>query len=256
MYSHVVDALARSTNPEHVRLADALLRQFVSLCVGRRRRDGRGDDAVDDERDANARSDEDDASAEESVGIEEGARRRSSDRTIAKFKRPGALRWNDRDGHHFPNQIRITGVMRGYARLSRPRDAERLLDLMTSLSSSSSSSSSSSASGVDRRDRAMFRPNDVGYATVIDAYSRSRDGPNAERVLGTMKRRGGGEADDDDDGRDDNRANVVAYNAAVSAWARSARDGGSSCRTIAPTRAEISSSRSAAENAERLLREM
>ena len=48
----------------------------------------------------------------------------------------------------------------------------------------------------------------------------------------------------------------MAYNAAVSAWARSARDGGSSCRTIAPTRAEISSSRSAAENAERLLREM
>ena len=45
----------------------------------------------------------------------------------------------------------------------------------------------------------MFRPNDVGYTTVIDAYSRSRDGPNAERVLGTMKRRGVGEEVDDDE---------------------------------------------------------
>ena len=44
----------------------------------------------------------------------------------------------------------------------------------------------------------MFRPNDMGYTTVIDAYSRSRDGLNAERVLGTMKRRGVGEVDDDE----------------------------------------------------------
>ena len=71
--------------------------------------------------------------------------------------------------------------------------------------------------------------------------------------------RGGGVDDEDNDGRrNDNRANVVAYNAVVSAWAKSARgrapgDGGSSCRTIAPTQAKISSSRSAAENAELLL---
>jgi len=44
----------------------------------------------------------------------------------------------------------------------------------------------------------MFRPNDVGYTTVIDTYSRSRDGSNAECVLGTMKRRGVGEVDDDE----------------------------------------------------------
>ncbi len=44
----------------------------------------------------------------------------------------------------------------------------------------------------------MFRPNDVGYTMVIDAYSRSRDGSNAERVLGTMKWQGVGEVDDDE----------------------------------------------------------
>jgi pentatricopeptide repeat protein len=195
----------------------------------------------------------------------------------SSFEDPGGLRWNDGDRHHLPNHVRITGVMRGYARHSRPRDAERLLDLMMSLSSCSSSS------GVvgdprdrDRRDRAtMFRPNDVGYATVIDAYSRAQDGPNAERILGMMKRRGGGRDDDDDERGNGNRANVVAYNAAISAWARSARErrappppaGGRgddrratpssrSFAAAAPTPADIASSRRAAEGAERLLREM
>ena len=36
MFLHVVDALARSTNPKQVHLADALLRQLISLCMGRR----------------------------------------------------------------------------------------------------------------------------------------------------------------------------------------------------------------------------
>jgi pentatricopeptide repeat protein len=213
MYSHVVDALAKSPNVEHVIAADALLRQFVSLCVGRRRGGG---------------------SAGGPAAENEMPRHRSSppidDCTTgaapSSFEDPGGLRWNDGDRHHLPNHVRITGVMRGYARHSRPRDAERLLDLMMSLSSCSSSS------GVvgdprdrDRRDRAtMFRPNDVGYATVIDAYSRAQDGPNAERILGMMKRRGGGRDDDDDERGNGNRANVVAYNAAISAWARSARE--------------------------------
>ena len=35
----------------------------------------------------------------------------------------------------------------------------------------------------------MFRPNGVSYATVIDAYSRIHDGPNAERALEMMKYR-------------------------------------------------------------------
>ena len=130
--------------------------------------DGNSGSAVDD---MIARSDEDDAPAE-LVGMEEA--QRLSDRTIRKFKRPGTLQWNNRDGHHFPNQIRITGVMRVYARQSHQRDAKRLLDLI------------------------------VGKV-------REGTGP---------------------------------------------RDGGSSCQTIAPAQAKISSSRSAAENAERLLCKM
>ena len=123
MYSHVVDALARSTNPKHLHLADALLRQFVLLCVGCH--NGNSDGAVDD---VIARSEEDDTLAE-LAGMEEV--QRLSDRTITKFKHSGALQWNDGDGHHFPSQIRITGVMRVYARQSCQRDAEGLLNLMT-----------------------------------------------------------------------------------------------------------------------------
>ena len=209
MYSHVVDALAKSPNVEHVVAADALLRQFVSLYVGRRRGGGVGGPAVENEMPRHRSSQ---------------PNHRSIDAAPSSFEEPGGLRWNDGDRHHLPNHVRITGVMRGYARHTRPRDAERLLDLMVSLSSDSPSSSSSSAGVVgDPRDHAtMFRPNDVGYATVIDAYSRAQDGPNAERVLGMMKHRGEGR---DDDGRGHgNRANVVAYNAAISAWARSARE--------------------------------
>lgn len=56
-----------------------------------------------------------------------------------------------------------------------------------------------------------------------------------------------------------NAANVVAYNAAISAWARSARQSSSSQGDIAvsePSQAAKSASRAAAERAESLLREM
>ena len=87
----------------------------------------------------------------------------------------------------------ITGVMRGYVRDSRLRNAERLPVLMISLSAYSSLTSSG-VTGDPRnqvhRDRAMFRPND-GYAAEINKYSRTHDGPNAQRALGMMKRREG-----------------------------------------------------------------
>ena len=88
------------------------------------RHEGNSSGAVDD---MIVGSDKDDAPAE-LVGMEEA--QRMSDRTIRKFKRPGTLQWNNRDGHHFPNQIRITGVMRVYARQSHQRDAKRLLNLI------------------------------------------------------------------------------------------------------------------------------
>ena len=99
---------------------------------------------------------------------------------ITSLQRPHELRWNDKDRHHYPNMIRITGVIRGYARSSRPMDAERLLQLMISLSSTSSTlepSPSTSTSFLS-----MFRPNDVSYATVIDAYSRIHDGDRMPTV--------------------------------------------------------------------------
>ncbi|KAL3807421.1 hypothetical protein ACHAXA_011552 [Cyclostephanos tholiformis] len=279
MYSHVVDALARSTNVDHVRVADALIRQFVSMYLSRLddgynvafgRTRGALEYAPPSSRGGRLRPSSS-SSSSSSSSLSRFSRHHPSyppsTATTPSFECPGILRWNDGDVHHFPNQIRITGVMRGYARHYRPRDAERLLDLMISLSSSSSSSSTSPVVDVVDRSKMMslFRPNDVGYATVIDAYSRVHDGPNAERVLGMMKRRADDNDDDDiaaDGERGINRANVVAYNAAISAWARSANKrrvgtNGGGGGIVAPTsQVEISSSRSAAESAERLLREM
>jgi len=182
---------------------------------------------------------------------------------------PNGLCWNDKDRHHYPNMILITGVIRGYARSLRPIDAERLLNLMISLSTSSLAPSPPPSSSSFS---SMFRPNDVSYATVIDAYSRIHDGPNAERVLEMMKYRNDDnkvvvDDDEDDDTRRINHANIVAYNATISAWARSARkrtpptlgdvaSSSSSRLHDAPSSTEISYSRLAAESAERLLREM
>ncbi|KAL9185869.1 hypothetical protein ACHAXT_003646 [Thalassiosira profunda] len=184
MHSHVVDALAKSPNVEHVRRADGLLRQFIGLYLGRQ------------------------SDVAERVGGFEAE---------ALPTVPGAIQWND-DRHHVPNQIRITGVMRGYARQFHPKGAESLLNLMVSLS----------ASGGNK---GIFRPNEFGFGTVIDAYSRMDDGSNAERILRLMKQNGG--------------ANIVAYNSTISAWARTAKHASS-----------LQSSREAAETAERLLREM
>lgn len=79
--------------------------------------------------------------------------------------------WNDGDRHHPPSHIMITGVMRGYARHSRPQDVERLPVLMIFLIAIS---------------RCFVR-----NATEIDKYSRTHDGPNAKRVLGMTSRREG-----------------------------------------------------------------
>ena len=121
---------------------------------------------------------------------------------------PNGLRWNDKDRHHYPSVIRITGVIRGYARSLRPIDAERLLNLMISLSTSSLAPSPPPSSSSFS---SMFRPNDVSYATVIDAYSRIHDGPNAERVLEMMKYRNDDnkvvDNDEDDNTRRINHAN-------------------------------------------------
>jgi len=265
MYSHVIDALAKSPNLDHIVMADVLLRQFILLYINR----------VDRRKGATAAAA---AAAAAGVNLDDASSQQdrlpSEVRPIPSLECPNGLRWNDKDRHHYPNMIRITGVMRGYARSLRPIDAERLLNLMISLSTSSlapspppppPSSSSSSFSS-------MFRPNDVSYATVIDAYSRIHDGPNAERVLEMMKYRNDDNkvvvVDEDDNTRRINHANIVAYNATISAWARSARkrtsptlgdvvsSSSSSRLHNAPSSTEISSSRLAAESAERLLREM
>ncbi|KAL7532746.1 hypothetical protein ACHAXR_004817 [Thalassiosira sp. AJA248-18] len=142
--------------------------------------------------------------------------------------------------------------MRGYARQCHPDGAESLLRLMISLSTL----------GGNKR---MFRPNEVGFATVIDAYSRLHDGPNAERVLQLMKKRSfdkGAAVDDEVLNKRGmariNGANVVAYNATISAWARSAKQPstGDDAPLSMSSQAAISSSRAAAQNSERLLREM
>mmetsp|Transcript_2393 Transcript_2393/g.5266 ORF Transcript_2393/g.5266 Transcript_2393/m.5266 type:complete len:1033 (-) Transcript_2393:82-3180(-) len=209
MYSHVIDALSKSPNMQHVREADRLLRQFISLYVVENSTSTDKKDSVQ--------------SMLHELGLPCHAYSDGDDQqTILQM--PSSISWNYKDKHHFPNQIRITGVMRGQVRQKLPVEAESLLHLKIKLASSSQ--------------RNPFQPNEIGYATVIDGYSRICDGENAERILQLMKGRLGGDTT--------NGANVVAYNAAISAWARSA------------SRAEgnISKSRSAAEKAEQLLREM
>ncbi|KAL7553923.1 hypothetical protein ACHAWF_017280 [Thalassiosira exigua] len=246
MYSHIVDALAKSPNLDHVSKADALLRQFITLYIKDYADVNGGTDAM--------------ALTEmvqspsplplngESIDLASAGPPRSPSISL---KIPDDIEWNDKDNHHFPNQIRITGVMRGYARQCHPREAEDLLGLMISLCSS----------GGDKR---MFRPNEVGFATVIDAYSRMNDGLNAERVLEFMKHRhfGNGSPITVEKLKKGmvliNAANVVAYNAAISAWARTARQSTADNRMSpsGPSQATIQSSRAAADRAEKLLREM
>ena len=183
MYSHVIDALSKSPNMQHVREADRFLRQFISLYV------------VENSTSKNV---EDDLqSMLHELGLPCHAYSDGDDQpTILQM--PSSISWNYKDKHHFPNQIRITGVMRGQVRQKLPVEAESLLHLKIKLASSSQ--------------RNPFQPNEIGYATVIDGYSRICDGENAERILQLMKGRLGGDTT--------NGANVVAYNAAISAWAR------------------------------------
>jgi len=195
------------------------------------------------------------------------------------------IQWNDHDHHHVPNQVRITGVMRGYARQGLARDAESLLHLMLDLSrkdlislfnnknlnddngriKSCGNGLSNGGANPAVRDaksrnhflelKTMFRPNEMGYATVIDSYSRNGDGTNAERILQLMKGQYGV-------GSNNNGANVVAYNAAITAWARSTSRASSNPKDFPTSPASMnnlsvtSKSKSAALSAERLLQEM
>ncbi|KAL7433138.1 hypothetical protein ACHAXM_003445 [Skeletonema potamos] len=211
MYSHVIDALSKSPKMEHVSEADRLLRQFISLYVVENSTSIKG--AHDDMQ-----------STLLSLGLPFHDATNDIDEQSSRLSIPASISWNYKDKHHFPNQIRITGVMRGQVRQLRPVEAESLLHLQIKLAYS--------------LQRNPFQPNEIGYATLIDGYSRTCDGENAERILQLMKGRLG---DDTYNG-----ANIVAYNAAISAWARSA------------SRADTatSESRRAAEKAEQLLREM
>jgi len=230
MYSHVVDALAKG-NLDQISKADALLRQFISLYILHH---------------ANASEENNYPLVVEELDPSQN----KSSAPIISLAPPNRIEWNENDTHHFPNQIRITGVLRGYAWQSDPEGAESLLRLMVALSLSGSLSGGNNT-------RRMFCPNEVGFATVIDAYSRVADGSNATRVLEMMKKRSFSTGACLDDTMTKGRpvvngANVVAYNAAISAWAR--------CAKATPqskmSQTSISSSRAAAENAESLLREM
>eukprot|EP00986_Skeletonema_menzelii_P005274 scaffold1888_cov146-Skeletonema_menzelii.AAC.5 len=212
MYSHVIDALSKSPKLEHVREADRLLRQFISLHVAE-------NSALTCETNDGVLQ-----SMLQELGLPLHKNYDDGDEQPTILQIPSAISWNYKDKHHFPNQIRITGVMRGQVRQKCPEEAESLLHLMIKLASTSQ--------------RNQFQPNEIGYATVIDGYSRICDGENAERLLQLMKGRFGGDTN--------NGANVVAYNAAISAWARSA----------SRTEGNASKSRYAAEKAEQLLREM
>ena len=213
MLSHVIDALAKSPRMEHVQLADTYLRTFIELYLVH--------------------------NVQESVICQS-----STDELLEQIRETPHhpqftrnIRWNNADKHHFPNQIRITAVMRGYARQSNPKAAEALLYVMRNLSSC--------PTFKQNMFMQIFRPNAVGYATVIDAYSRVQDGVNAERILRLMGV----------------TKNVVAYNATISAWARCAKVPHGYAITTQSSKSVssesvISSSQRAAENAERLLREM
>jgi pentatricopeptide repeat protein len=165
MYSHVIDALAKSPHLYHIVLSDILLRQFIILYINRMDCKGTAAAAAA-AADVNLNNDDDDDAVSQQVMLSNEQLRP----IITTLQCPSGLLWNDKDRHHYPNMIRFTGVIRGYAQSSRPMDAERLLQLMISLSSTSSTlepSPSTSSSFLS-----MFRPNDVSYATVIDAYSR------------------------------------------------------------------------------------
>lgn len=292
MYSHVIDALAKSSVLNHLQMADILLRQFISICLVRHwQMNGLDIDcskwnSVLGGLDLPPVSDSNTLTSPKSSNPNLS---QISDPFLTPSTMPppsiSSIQWNDHDHHHFPNQVRITGVMRGYARLGLSRDAESLLHLMLDLSRKDLFSMFNNKklnddnggikfSGYGLSDggakpavrdaksrnhfldlKTMFRPNEIGYATVIDSYSRNCDGPNAERILQLMKGQ-------HDVGSNNNGANVVAYNAAITAWARSASRASSNPRDSPTFLASINNlpfttkSKSAALSADRLLQEM
>lgn len=230
MYSHVIDACAKSSDRDHVSYADILFRQFATLHIDQL---------------ANGGGDRDEVPLCDVPRAEGEPRQRRREPPT----RPGTILWVEKDRHHFPNVIRATAVMRGYARHKQPVKAESLLNLLIHLSA--------------RGHQGKFRPNERSYATVIDAYSRCSDGPNAQRILEMMKRRSFRtgvplEASElPSDMKMINAANIIAYNATIAAWARTAKNRGPEANFRSkPSSEDIIRSREAAEKAEDLLREM
>jgi len=243
MYSHIIDILSKSKLIHHVELANTLLQQFIGLYISN----------VIQNMDVNVLlgmigTDDDNESVAESSSASEG---KEGTVTPVKTKHdlsnsPDRIKWNYQDHFEFPNQVRITGVMRGYAQTcTNPIKAEELLNIMIELSNNYGNNRDQGQDGVVVSGRAVnekeqrrniFQPNEFTYATVIDAYSRIHDGHNAERILQLMKQQ--------------HKPNVVAYNTAITAWSRCTKDG--SKLDIK----DVTKSRESADNAERLLREM
>jgi len=242
MYSHIIDILSKSKSIQHVELADTLLQQFIGLYISN----------VIQNMDVNVllgMIDADDSSSHSDNTIEDAVVDQTDQHDLSNS--PNRIKWNYSDHFEFPNQVRITGVMRGYAQTcTNPIKAEELLNIMIELSNSYGANKeqgqdggvggrvSSSGRTVNEKEqrRNIFQPNEFTYATVIDAYSRIHDGHNAERILQLMKQQ--------------HKPNVVAYNTAITAWSRCTKDG---------SRLDIKDvvkSREAADNAQRLLREM
>ena len=230
MYSHVIDACSKSSDSDHVNYADLLFRQFATLYIEHLSNGGGDRDEVTN------------CDVVRAKGNFRGQRREL-------LTRPDTILWVDKDRHHYPNTIRATAVMRGYARHKQPAEAESLLNLLILLSA--------------KGHQGKFRLNERSYGTVIDAYSRCSDGPNAQRILDMMKRRSFRtgvplEASKlPSDIKIINAANIVAYNATIAAWARTAKNRGPGANFRSkPSSDDIIMSREAAEKAEGLLREM
>jgi len=236
MYSHIIDILSKSKSIQHVELADTLLQQFIGLYISN----------VIQNMDVNVLlgmiDTDDDSSSHSDINTADAVVDQTNQHNLSNS--PNRIKWNYQDHFEFPNQVRITGVMRGYAQTcTNPIKAEEFLNIMIELSNSYGNNKDQGDDRVGGRTvnekeqrRNIFQPNEFTYATVIDAYSRIHDGTNAERILQLMKVQ--------------NKPNVVAYNTAITAWSRCTKDG--SKLDIK----DVTKSREAADNAQRLLREM
>ena len=247
MYSHIIDILSKSKSIQHVELANTLLQQFIGLYISNviQNMDVNVLLGMIDDNDGNDDEEESFSPSEDEKGtvVTQVTTDLSNQHDLSNS--PNRIKWNYQDHHEFPNQVRITGVMRGYAQTcTNPIKAEELLNIMIELSNSYGTNKDQGQDGVGGRAvnekeqrRNIFQPNEFTYATVIDAYSRIHDGCNAERILQLMKQQ-------------NKLPNVVAYNTAITAWSRCTKDG--SRLDIK----DVNKSREAADNAQRLLREM